>query len=170
MRVVWRRRTLHQWRQLHDGTGKDCIFSTLQDFETRDKNSIHTTGWRTVDGHPGETSGWSGSMEKRHDILRKASPRLKETEEYFMPGCLPVQPQVTMGSGLVDLSGDSGWDGASRCRTTVGLDEHQTVVRGTLRKTMFRSSSSQTSWSARTKGEGSNLAGKVYKPLQRVKT
>ena len=24
-------------------------------------------------------------MEKRHDILRKASPRLKETEEYFMP-------------------------------------------------------------------------------------
>ena len=59
-------------------------------------------------------------MEKRHDILRKASPRLKETEEYFMPGSLPVQPQVTMGSGLVDLSCDSGRDGASRCRTTVG--------------------------------------------------
>ena len=103
-----------------------------------------TTGWRTVDGHPGETSGWPGCMEKRHDILRKASPRLKETEEYFMPGSLPVQPQVTMGSGLVDLSCDSGWDGASRCRTTVGLDEHRTVVRGTLRKTMFRSSCSQT--------------------------
>src|SRR3989337_1822625 len=62
-------------------------------------------------------------MEKRHDILRKASPRLKETEEYFMPGSLPVQPQVNMGSGLVDLSSDSGWDGASRCRTTVGLNE-----------------------------------------------
>ena len=103
-----------------------------------------TTGWRTVDGHPGETSGWPGCMEKRHDILRKASPRLKETEEYFMPGSLPVQPQVTMGSGLVDLSCDSGWDGASRCRTTVGLDEHRTMVRGTLRKTMFRSSCSQT--------------------------
>ena len=43
-------------------------------------------------------------MEKRHDILRKASPRLKETEEYFMPGSLPVQPQITMVSGLVDLS------------------------------------------------------------------
>ena len=43
-------------------------------------------------------------MEKRHDILRKASLRLKDTKEYFMPGSLPVQPQVTMGSGLVDLS------------------------------------------------------------------
>ena len=42
-------------------------------------------------------------MEKRHDILRKASPRLKETEEYFMPGSLRMQPQVTMGSGLVAL-------------------------------------------------------------------
>ena len=152
MRVVWRRRTQRQWRQLHDGIDKDCIFRTPrpQDFETRDKNSIHTTGWRTVDGHPGETSGWPGCMEKRHDILRKASPRLKETEEYFMPGSLPVQPQVTMGSGLVYLSCDSGWDGASRCRTTVGLDEHRTVVRGTLRKTMFRSSCSQTPWSVRT--------------------
>ena len=161
---------VRQWRQLHDGTGKDCIFRTPQDFETRDKNLIHTTRWRTVDVHPGETSVWPGCMEKRHDILRKASPRLKETEEYFMPGSLPVQPQVTMGSGLVDLSCDSGWDGASRCRTTVGLDEHRTVVRGTLRKTMFRSSCSQTPWSARMKREGSNLAGKVYKPLQRVKT
>ena len=64
-------------------------------------------------------------MEKRHDILWKASPRLKETEEYFMPGSLPVQPRVTMGSGLVDLNCDSGWDGASRCRTTVGVDEHR---------------------------------------------
>ena len=73
-----------------------------------------------VDGHPGGTSGWPGCMEKRHDISRKASPRLKETEEYFMAGSLPVQPQVTMGSGLVDLSCDSGWDGTSRCRTTVG--------------------------------------------------
>ena len=96
-----------------------------------------------------KTSGWPGCMEKRHDILRKASPRLKETEEYFTPGSLPVQPQVIMGSGLVNLSCDLGWDGASRCRTTVGLDEHRTVVRGTLRKTMFRSSCSQTPWSAR---------------------
>ena len=83
-------------------------------------------------------------MEKRHDILRKASPRLKETEEYFMPESLPVQLQVTMGSGLVDPSGDSGWDGASKCRTMIGLDEHRKVVRGTLQKTMFRSSCSQT--------------------------
>ena len=95
-------------------------------------------------GHPGAAIGSPGCMEKRHEILRKASPRLKETEEYFMPGSLPVQPQVIMGSGLVDLSCDSGWDGASRFRTTVGLDEHRTVVRGTLRKTMFRSSCSQT--------------------------
>ena len=70
--------------------------------------------------------------EKHRDIMRKAPPRLKETEEYFMPGSLPVQPQVTMGSGLVDLSCDSDWDGASICRTTVGLDEHRIVVRGTL--------------------------------------
>ena len=82
--------------------------------------------------------------EKRHDIMRKAPPRLKEREEYFMPGSLFVQPQVIMGSGLVDLSCDFGWDGASRCRTTVGLDEHRKVVRGTLWKTMFRSSCSQT--------------------------
>jgi hypothetical protein len=61
--------------------------------------------------------------EKRRDIMRKAPPRLKEMEEYFMPESLPVQPQVIMGSGLVDLSCDSGWDGASRCRPTVGLDE-----------------------------------------------
>ena len=61
--------------------------------------------------------------EKRRDIMRKAPPRLKETEEYFMPRSLPVQPQVIMGSGLVDLSCDSGWDGAGRCRPTVGLDE-----------------------------------------------
>ena len=96
------------------------------------------------DGHPGATSGWPGCMEKSHDILQKASPGLKEMEEYFMPGSLPVQPHVIMGSGLVDLSCDSGCDGASRCRTMVGLDEHRTVVRGTLWKTMFRSSCSQT--------------------------
>lgn len=150
--VVWEWRTLRQWRQIHDGIGKDCIFRTsrLQDFETRDKNSIHTTGWRMVDGHPGRTSGWLGCMEKRHHILQKASPRLKETEEYFMPGSLPMQPQVTMGSSLVDPTGDPSWDGASRCRTTVGLDEHQIVVRETLRKTMFRLSCCQTTWSART--------------------
>ena len=118
--------------------------SRPQDFKTRDKNSIHTTGGRTVDEHPGETSGWPGCMEKHHDILRKASPRLKETEEYFMPGSLPVRPQFTMGSGLVYLSCDSGWDDANRCRTTVGLDGHRTVVRGTLWKTMFQSSCSQT--------------------------
>ena len=54
-----------------------------------------------------------------------------------MPGSLPVQLQVTMGSGLVDPSGDSGWDGASRCRTTVGLGEHRTVVRELFGKPCF---------------------------------
>ena len=38
-----------------------------------------------------------------HDILRKASPRLEETD-----GGLPAQPQVIMGSGLVGQRGDSG--------------------------------------------------------------
>ena len=154
--LVWvpgsgvRRWTLHQWRQLRDGICKDCIFKASRFRDSRQDFNTHYWVKDGFDGHPRVTSGWPGCMEKRHDILRKASPRLKETEEYFMPGSLPVQPQVIMGSGLVDLSCDSGWDGASRCRTMVGLDEHRTVVIGTLRKTMFRSSCSQTPWSART--------------------
>ena len=71
--------------------------------------SKFTTGWRTVDGHPGETSGWPGCMEKRHDILRKASPSHEETDGYPLTGSLPVQPQAIMGSGWVDLRRDSGW-------------------------------------------------------------
>ena len=67
-----------------------------------------TTGWRTVDGHPGETSGWPGCMEKRHDILRKASPSRDETDGYPLIRSLPVQPQAIMGSGWVDLRRDSG--------------------------------------------------------------
>jgi hypothetical protein len=47
-------------------------------------------------------------MEKRHDILRKASPRQEETDGYTLTGSLPVPPQVTMGSGLVDPRRDSG--------------------------------------------------------------
>ena len=87
-----------------------------------------------------------------------------------MPGSLPVQPQVTMGSGLVDLSGDSGWDGASRCRTTVGfgwaLDSgHRNSSENHVSVILF----SNTLKCENVK-EGSNLAGKVYKPLQRVKT
>jgi hypothetical protein len=39
--------------------------------------------------------------------MRKAPPRLKETDGYFKTGSLLVQPQVNMGSGLVDLSCDS---------------------------------------------------------------
>ena len=107
-------------------------------------------------------------MEKRHDISRKASPILRETEEYFMPGSLPVQPQVTTGSGLVDLSCDSGWDGASRCRTTVGLDEHRSVVRGTLRKTVSRSSVSQIPCSARNPTEEIESCGEKCTNLCRV--
>ena len=43
-----------------------------------------------------------------HDILRKASPRLKEMDGYFQDQSLPAQPQVIMGSGLVGQRGDSG--------------------------------------------------------------
>ena len=132
-----RMKTLLPWRQLHDGIFKDLKTSRL---ETRIQ---YTSGWRMV-----KKGTWCAQYsvipEKRRDIMRKAPPRLKETEEYFMPGSLPVQPQVIMGSGLVDLSCDSSWDGASRCRRMVGLDEHQTWVRGTLQKIMFRSSCSQT--------------------------
>ena len=67
-----------------------------------------TTGWRTVDGHPGATSGWPGCMEERHDILRKASPSHEETDGYTLTESLPVQPQAIMGSGWVDLRRDSG--------------------------------------------------------------
>ena len=47
-------------------------------------------------------------MEKRHDILRKASPRLEETYGGFKSQGLPAQPQVIMGSGLVGQRGHSG--------------------------------------------------------------
>ena len=161
-----RRWTPRQWWQLHDGICKDCIFKASRFRDSRQDFNTHYWVKDGFDGHPGATSGWPGCMEKCHDILRKASPRLKETEDYFMPGSLLVQPQVIMGSGLVDLSCDFGWDGASRCRTMVGLDEHRTVVRGTLRNTMFRLSCSQTPWSARTLKEGSNLVGKVHNTLQ----
>ena len=125
----------------------------LQDLKTSrlETRIQYTSGWRMVWRAPWGIQWLTpGFMGKRHDILRKASPRLKETDEYFMPGSLPVQPQVIMGSGLVDLSCDSGWDGASRCRRTVGLDGHRQWPRGALRKTMFRSSCSQTPGSART--------------------
>ena len=47
-------------------------------------------------------------MEKRHDILRKASPRHEEMDGYFKTKGLPAQPQVIMGSGLVGQHGESG--------------------------------------------------------------
>ena len=47
-------------------------------------------------------------MEKRHDILRKASPRLEEMDGGFKTQGLLAQPQVIMGSGLVGQHGDSG--------------------------------------------------------------
>ncbi|KAI4996971.1 hypothetical protein ZWY2020_052313 [Hordeum vulgare] len=43
-----------------------------------------------------------------HEILRKASPRLEETDGGFKTQGLPAQPQVIMGSGLVGQHGDSG--------------------------------------------------------------
>src|SRR3954468_1066193 len=111
--------------------------SRPQDFETRDKTSIHTTGWT------GCEAPWSTQWICLVSWVL-ASTHEESSTQTQRDGRILVQSQVTMGSGLVDLSCDSGWDGASRCRTTVGLDEHRTVVRGTLRKTMFRSSCSQT--------------------------
>ena len=53
--------------------------------------------------------GLTGSLEKTvDDILRKASPRLEETDGGFKTQGLPAQPQVIMGSGLVGQRGDSG--------------------------------------------------------------
>ena len=48
-------------------------------------------------------------MEKRHDILRKASPSHEEKDGCPMTGSLPVQPQAIMGSGWVDPSSEAGW-------------------------------------------------------------
>ena len=59
----------------------------FQDLKT-DFNSL--LGGGRFDGHPGATSGWPGCMEKRHDILRKASPRHEETDGYTLTGSLPV--------------------------------------------------------------------------------
>lgn len=47
-------------------------------------------------------------MEKRHDILRKASPRHEEMDGCLKTQGLLAQPQVIMGSGLVGHRGDSG--------------------------------------------------------------
>ena len=47
-------------------------------------------------------------MEKRHGILRKASPIHEDTDGHTLTGSLPVQPQAIMGSGLVDARRDSG--------------------------------------------------------------
>ena len=58
-------------------------------------------------GSLGKPAEDPGCMEKRHDILRKASPRLKEMDGYFKTQGLPTQPQVIMGSGLVGQCGDS---------------------------------------------------------------
>ena len=61
--------------------------------------------------------GWSAPWRNQwmtrdagegHDILRKASPRLEETDGGFKTQGLPAQPQVIMGSGLVGQRGDSG--------------------------------------------------------------
>ena len=49
-----------------------------------------------------------GCMGKRHDILRKASPRHEEMDGYFKTRGLPAQPQAIVGSGLVGYRGDSG--------------------------------------------------------------
>ena len=47
-------------------------------------------------------------MEKRHDILRKASPSHKEMVGYTLTRSLPMQPSVSMDSSLVDPRRDSG--------------------------------------------------------------
>jgi hypothetical protein len=70
---------------------------------------------------PGELRNVSWS---RPVLMRKARPRLKETNEYFMSGSLPVQQKVIMGYGLVDHCSDSDWSSAMRGRQMVGLDGH----------------------------------------------
>ena len=59
-------------------------------------------------GSLGKLAEDPGCMEKRHDILQKSSPMLKEMDIYFKTQGLPAHPQVIMGSGLVGQRGDSG--------------------------------------------------------------
>ena len=78
-----------------------------QDLKIHDSMTKFTSGWRMV-----KKGTWCAQYsvipEKRRDIMRKAPPKLEETDGYSATGSLPMQPQVTMGSGLVDPSCDSG--------------------------------------------------------------
>lgn len=125
-----------------------------------------TTGLRMVDGHPGGTSGWPGCMEKRHDILRKASPNHEETDRYPLTGSLPMEPQAIMGSGWVDLRRDSVWtvpaDVEERYRTWMGTGSAQ---RNSTEDPVLFVLSSNTRQCKDIK-EGTILAGKVHKTLQ----
>ena len=107
------------------------------------------SGWRTVDRLPGEPSGCPGCW-RGHVILRKASPRLKETDGYFQDPRLTCTATSHYGLWLGWTTRRLWTGGASRCRRTVGLDGHRQGFRGTRWKTMFWSSGLQTPWSART--------------------
>jgi hypothetical protein len=69
-------------------------------------------------GHPGVTSGLARAPRETRACPGDTGvpgespygmpPRLKEIYQFFMTRSLPMQPQVNMGSGLVDPSCDSG--------------------------------------------------------------
>ena len=94
-----------------------------------------------------------------HDILRKASPRLKETDGYFQDPRLTCTATSHYGLWLGWTTRRLWTGGASRCRRTVGMDGHRQGFRGTRWKTMFWSSGLQTPWSERTKPEAIKSCG-----------
>ena len=94
-----------------------------------------------------------------HDILRKASPRLKETDGYFQDPRLTCTATSHYGLWLGWTTRRLWTGGASRCRRTVGMDGHRQGFRGTRWKTMFWSSGLQTPWSARTYTEAIKSCG-----------
>ena len=102
----------HEWCEKEDSTSMTTTSRWhlqglhTQDLKTSDKNIQCTSGRKGMDRDPSASIASRGLC-----ILRNwwgMPPRLKETEGYFRTGSLPVQPQVIMGSGLVDPSCDSG--------------------------------------------------------------
>ena len=150
-----------------DGISVECITRVMrgwlnnqdrlrQDFQDLGRNATLGEG-RLIGSleNPVDDPGcWRG-----HDILRKASPRLKETDGYFQDPRLTCTATSHYGLWLGWTTRRLWTGGASRCRRTVGMDGHRQGFRGTRWKTMFWSSGLQTPWSARTYTEAIKSCG-----------
>ena len=161
-----------------DGISVECITRVMrgwlnnqdrlrQDFQDLGRNATLGEG-RLIGSleNPVDDPGcWRG-----HDILRKASPRLKETDGYFQDPRLTCTATSHYGLWLGWTTRRLWTGGASRCRRTVGMDGHRQGFRGTRWKTMFWSSGLQTPLVRGHTRRRSNLVGNVCKTLQSTQT